>query len=105
MLTQIYPNELQLNKANFTVNEATFLDLHLFICNCFVSSKIYDKYDDFYFDIVSFPFLDGDIPHASSYGVYISRLIRFARVSNHLADFNAHSKTLTAKLLHRVLVS
>ena len=32
------------------------------------------------FDIVNFPFLDGDVPRRTSYGVYISQLIRFARV-------------------------
>ena len=51
--------------------EAPFLDLHLSISNGFVSSKIYDKRDDFDFNIVNFPFLDGDIPRAPSYGVYI----------------------------------
>ena len=55
-----------------------FLDLHLSISNGFVSSKIYDKRDDFDFDIVNLPFLDGDIPRRPSYGVYISQLIRFA---------------------------
>ena len=65
----------------------------------FVSSKIFDKRDDFDFDIVNFPFLDGDVPRTTSYGVYISQLIRFARVSSHLADFNARNKSLTAKLL------
>ena len=56
------------------------LDLHLSISNGFVSSKIYDRLDDFDFDIVNFPFLDGDVPRRPSYGVYISQLIRFARV-------------------------
>ena len=45
--------------------------------------KIYDKRDDFDFDILNFPFLDGDVPRATSYGVYIP----FARVSSHVADF------------------
>ena len=47
MVNQIYPPELQLNKANTSDNEAPFLDLHLSISNGFVSSKIYDKRDDF----------------------------------------------------------
>ena len=63
----------------------------------FVSSKIYDKRDDFDFDIVNFPFLDGDVPRSTS----ISQLIRFARVSSHVADFNARNKSLTAKLLQQ----
>ena len=61
-----YPPELQLNKANTTDIEAPFLDLHLSIANGFVSSKLYDKCDNFDFDTVFFPFLDGDVPHRAS---------------------------------------
>ena len=76
-------SELQLNKSNTTDTEALFLDLHLCIANYgFVSSKIYDKRDDFDFDIVNFPFLDGGVPRRFSYGVYISQLIRFATFLN-----------------------
>ena len=101
MVNRIYPPELQLNKANTSDTEAPFLDLHLSISNGFVSSRIYDKRDDFDFDIVNFPFLDGDVPRYTSYGVYISQLIRFARVSSHVVDFNARNKSLTAKLLQQ----
>ena len=101
MVNQIYPPELELNKANISDTEAPFLDLHLSVANGFVSSKIYDKRDDFDFDIVNFPFLDGDVPRRASYGVYISQLIRFARVCNPVTDFNARNKCLTAKLLQQ----
>ena len=101
MVNRIYPPDLQLNKANTSDTEAPFLDLHLSISNGFVSSKIYDKLDDFDFDIVNFPFLDGDVPRSTSYGVYISLLFRFARVSSHVVDFNARNKSLTAKLLQQ----
>ena len=77
------------------------MDLHLSISNGFVSSKNYDKRNDFDFDIVNFPVLDYDVPRFTSYGVYISQLIRFARVSSHVADFNARNKSLTAKLLQQ----
>ena len=69
---RIYPPELQLSRAGTADTEAPFLDLHLSISSGFVSSKIYDKRDDFDFDIVNFPFLDGDVPRSTSYGVYIS---------------------------------
>ena len=98
MVNRIYPPELQFNKAN---TEAPFLDLHLSISNGFVSSKIYDQHDDFDFDIVNFPFLDGDVPRSTSYRVYISQLIRFARVSSHVIYFNARNKSLTAKHLQQ----
>ena len=101
MVNRIYPSELQLNKANVSDAEASFLDLHLSISDGFVKTKIYDKRDDFDFDIVNFPFLDGDVPRSASYGVYISQLIRFARVSIHVDDFNTRNKVLTAKLLRQ----
>ena len=53
----------------------------------------------FIFDIVNFPYLDGDVPRSTSYGVYISQLMRFARMSSHVDDLNTGNKVLTAKLL------
>ena len=76
-----------------------FIYIILSISNGFVSSEIYDKCDDFDFDIVNFPFLDSNVPRRPSYGVYISQLIRFARVCSHVDDFNTRNKCLTAKLL------
>ena len=74
MVSQIYPSELRLNKANNSDTEVA--SLHLSISNDIVSTKIYDKRADFDFEIVNFPFLDDDVPHSTSYGVYISQLIR-----------------------------
>ena len=99
MFNRIYPAELQLNKANSFDTEAPFLDLNLSISDGTVSTKIYDKRDDFDFDIVNYPFLDGDVPRRTSYGVYIYQLIRFARASSNVSDFNCRNKALTAKLL------
>ena len=65
-VSQIYPSELQLNKANTSDSEVAFLDIHLSISNDIVSTKIYDKRDDFDFKIVNFPFLDGDVPLSKS---------------------------------------
>ena len=78
-----------------------FLDLHLSFVDGFVSCKIYDKRDDFDFEIVNFPFLDGDVPRAASYGVYISQLIQFVRASSHVTDFNTRNKLLTANQCYR----
>ena len=104
MVDRIYPTELQLNTANSSDTEAPFLELNLCISNGTVSTKIYDKRDDFDFDIVNFPFLDGDVLRRTSYGVYISQLIRFARAaisSSNLNNFNYRNKALTAKLLRQ----
>ena len=110
---------VKVDRMWYLVNLKT--QMHLSISNGFVSSKIYDKHDDFDFDIVNFegrkwdlivsvpdhclsfyfPFLDGEVPRSTSYGVYISQLIWFAKVSSHVADFNARNKSLTAKLLQQ----
>ena len=92
---------MELNKADTSDTEAPFLDIHLSISNGFVSSKIYDKRDDFDFDIVKFPFLDGDVPRRPSYGVYISQLIRFTRVCSHVVDFNTRNNAKLRKQGYR----
>ena len=99
MVCQIYPSELKLNKANASDTEAAFLDLHLSISNDIVYTEIYDKRDDFDFEVVNFPFLGGNVHRSTSYGVYISQLIRFARASCYVADFNTRNKLLNQKLL------
>ena len=88
MVGQIYRTKIQLNTANSSDTEAPFLDSNLSITNDLVYSKIYDKQDDFNFEIVNFPYLDGDVPRSPSYFVYISQLIRFARVCSNNDDFN-----------------
>ena len=77
------------------IPEPLFLDLHLSIVNEFVSSQIYDKRDDFAFDMA----IDGDVPRLASYGAYISQLIRFVRACNHVTDFNMQNKCLTARCI------
>ena len=71
--------------------------------NGIVSSKIYDKRGDFYFEIVNLPFLDGVVPCSPSYGEYNLQLIRFARVFSNVGDFNNRNLFLTAKLLNNVI--
>ena len=99
MVHRIYPAEIQLNKANASDTEAAFLDVNLSMKNETVSTKLNIKRDDFDLDIVNLPFRDGDVPRRPSYGVYISQLIRFARASSHVVDFNNRNRFLTAKLL------
>ena len=105
MVNQIYPAQLKLNKANTSDTETPFLELQLSISNGYFSSKIYDKRDDFDFDIVNFPFLDGDCPRRPSYGVYISQLIRFAGVCSKFDYFytRKHILKFLPNFLNRVI--
>ena len=67
MVSQIYLSELQLNETNTSDTKVAFFDFHLSISNDKVSTKIYDKRDNFDFEIVNFPFLDGGVSRSTSY--------------------------------------
>ena len=96
MLGQIYPTELWLNKANSFDTESPFLDLVLSTTNAIAPYNIYDECDDFNFEIVNYPFPDGDLHRFPSH-VYIFRsLFRFARICSNASDINNRTTLLTA---------
>ena len=78
-IPDIYPRELQLNKANTSDKETSFLDLNIKVVGFNIHTSVYDKRDDFGFPIVNFPWLSGDVPKLPSYRIYISQLVRFGR--------------------------
>ena len=80
MVGQIYPTKLQFKRRILLILKPCFRTWTL--TNGIVLSKIYDKRDDFNFEIVNFPFFAGDVPRSPSYGVYLSQLIRFARMTS-----------------------
>ena len=68
----LWPNrnvdEMSRKYTTDTPRFASYLDLHLKIDNRGrLSTKLYDKRDDFTFPIVNFPFLCGNIPPAQVY--------------------------------------
>ena len=67
-ISDIYPAELQLTKGNVCDEETSFLDLNITVVDDDIHTSVYDKRDDF----VNFPWLSGDVPRLSSYGIYIS---------------------------------
>ena len=99
-LKEIYPSQLTVEKANKSDHLADYLDLTFIIdSGGKLSTRLYDKHDDFDFHIVNFPFLSSNIPSGPSYGVYISQLIRYARCCSHYDDFRYHHKCLVDRLL------
>ena len=73
-------------KAHTLDTEAPCLDLDLSVTNDIVSYQNYEKQDNFYFEIVSFLIFDGDVPHSPSHGVYILKLICFARFCSYVDE-------------------
>ena len=89
-----------LKKANKLDHLADYLDLTFIIeSGGKLSTRLFDKRDDFDFHIVNFPFLSSNIPPGPSYGVYMSQLIRYARCCSHYDDFGYHHKCLVDRLL------
>ena len=50
---------------------------------------------------MNLPSLDGNVPHVTTYGVHISQLIRFPKVSSHADDFNTRINVLTKKFSNK----
>ena len=104
-LPLIYPPELEIKETTDTASSASFLDLYLEIdTNGQLSTRIYDKRDDFKFEIINFPHMDSNIPSSPAYGVYISQLIRYARGCSKYAAFVKRHQILTKRLLNQGFV-
>ena len=70
-IPDIYPRELQLNKANTSDKEISSLDLNIKVIGSNIHTSVYDTRDDFGFPIVNFPSLSGDVPRLPSYNINI----------------------------------
>jgi hypothetical protein len=85
---------------DWKLSSASFLDLYLeFDDSGQLSTKIYDKRDDFNFKIITFPNMCSNIPASPAYDVYISQLIRYARASNNYSEFLKRHLHLRNRLL------
>ena len=95
----IYPREFEIKETTETATSSSYLDCYLYIDNGNLTTRLYDKRDDFNFPIVNFPFLSSNIPSAPANGVYVSQLIRYARACSNYQDFMERGKVLTTKLV------
>ena len=78
-ILDVYSRELQLNKANTSDKETSFLDLDIKVIGNNIYTSVNDKRHDFVFPIVNLLWLSDDVPRLPSYDIYISQLVRFAR--------------------------
>ena len=92
-INYIYPSEMI---VNVSVQKTNFLDMTISIYKGKFYIKLYDKRDDYDFDVIS---LDGNIPKSQSYGIFISQLIRYARINTSFSNFISDCKKLVTKLV------
>ena len=96
----LYPSQLTVEQANKSDHLTDYLDLTFIIdSGGKLSTRLYDKHDDFDFHIVNFLHLSCNIPSGPSYGMYISQLIRYARCCSRYDDFRYRHKCLVDRLL------
>ena len=90
-------SEMELKCTNISRDKCNFLEITISIYRGKFIYRSYDKRNDFDFDVVNYPNLHGNIPKASSYGVYVSQLVRFVDINinfnNFVNDVNKLTKT------------
>ena len=100
-ICNIYPPELTLKRTSESEINLSYLDISISICGGKYVTEVYDKRDDFNFDIVNFPYMCSNIPAKPTYGVYISQLIRICRICDNYSSFLLRHKLLTGRLIRQ----
>ena len=100
-ITDIYPHKLQLKKTTECETQLSYLDVLITIENGKYSTAVYDKRDNFNFNIVNFPYLSSNIPSGPAYGVYTSQLVRIGRICSNYTEFARRHYKLTQRLIHQ----
>ena len=98
MFVANFPRELEIKLESSNPKNLSYLDLKIISNDNNLTFSIYDKRDDFSFEIVNYPFSDSCIPKRSALGVYVSQLLRYARICSFFQDFKAKSHALVIKL-------
>ena len=106
-INAIYPSELQLTNTSTSSAEVCYLDTNIKTggTNTPFRISIHDKRDDFTFKIVNFPQMDSNSPANAAYGVYISQLVRYARICKSKVDFMNRLRGLSLRLRQQRFVT
>ena len=96
---------MNLESTNLSANIVTFLDLRISIFRGKFLYRSYDKRNDFSFDVCNYPDLHGNVPITSSYGVFMSQLVRFCDINQQVKSFISDVKLMTNKFLKQGFVA
>ena len=100
-ITRIYPPEIVCNRENSNENSGHFLELDIFIENGKFETKLFDKRREFDFEIVKYPDVQSNIPNRILYNVFVSQILRYARVCSNFQDFQTESRILITKFSYK----
>ena len=99
-MSNIYPPELTLKLTTESDSTLSYLDVSISICHGKFVTEVYDKRDNFNFNIVNYPFMCSNMPARPTYGVYISQLIRINRICDNFNTFVKRHRLLTERLIN-----
>ena len=98
-ICNIYPTELTLKKTTECTSRLSYLDISISIYSGRYVTELYDKRDNFNFEIVNFPYMCSNIPVRPTYGVYVSQLIRICRICDNFDNFASRHRLVTNRLI------
>ena len=101
IMNDMYPVEMIVNNTNLSVKTCSYLDLFITIQHGKFIFKLFDKRKQFNFNVISYPFICGNVPRMPTYGIYISQLIRFCLVNCKFENFKQDVTDLTQKLINQ----
>lgn len=99
IISQIYPIEMIVSKTNISTCKVSYLDLLISVYRGKFRVKLFDKRTAYKFTVISYPFLDGNIPKMQTYGIFISQLVRFCKINSTFEGFVCDVKSLVNKLV------
>ena len=97
----IYPDMLELNSTNITQNSTNYLDMNINICNDKFEYELYDKRNDYNFQVISLPNLNSNIPISSAYSVIYSQVLRYFKATNGMRQFMGSLDRLRNKMIRQ----
>ena len=101
VIEKIYPKELELNATATSIHHTTYLDMDISVIDNRFIHKLYDKRNDFSFNVISLPNLSSNIPIEPTYGVFYSQLVRVLHANNDKKHFIENVEKLMFKLCHQ----
>ena len=101
IIADVYPAEMIVNNTNLSSSKCTYIDLLISIYKGKFLYRLYDKRKDFNFNVISFPFLCGNIPKSTTYGVFLSQLVRYCEVNCNFSHFKNDVIELSKKLCNQ----
>ena len=99
IISHIYPEEMEVENTNISMNTSTYLDLHISVHRGKYNFRLFDKRKSFNFEVINYPFLPSNIPVNAAYGVFVSQLIRLCQVNSNIHNLKKNLKELCKKFI------